>query len=57
MAANSSVSVKKKKLPKAPKFTASKPVWDAYEKKKKEVDAHNKRAESEMARRKKIKAK
>lgn len=49
-----SISLKLKKVPKKPKLTASKPVFDRYEKKKKEVDAHNKRVEGEKKRRKAI---
>jgi hypothetical protein len=52
--AASTISLKKRKAPKKPKITASKSTFDNYEKKKREVDAHNKKAESERARRKKI---
>lgn len=51
------ISVRKKKSPKKPNMKAPKSSWDRYEKKKKEVDAHNKRAEAELARRKRIASK
>ena len=48
---------KKRKLPKAPKLTASKEVWDNYEKKGMEVKKHNDAVEKEKDRRAKIKSK
>jgi hypothetical protein len=55
--AASTISLKTRKAPKKPKITASKSAFDNYEKKKREVDAHNKKAAAEKARRKKILAK
>lgn len=55
--ASANISMRKKKSPKAPKMTASKSTWDRYEMKKKEVDAHNKKVESEKARRQRIRQK
>lgn len=52
--AASTISLKKRKAPKKPKLTASKASFDSYEKRKREVDAHNKKAEAEKNRRKKI---
>jgi hypothetical protein len=50
-------SIRKKKLPKAPKLTTgSKKSWDTFDKKKKEVEAHNKKIEAEKSRREKIKS-
>lgn len=50
-------SLRKKKLPKAPKLTTgSKKSWDNFDKKKKEAEAYNKRVESEKSRREKIKS-
>ena len=50
-------SLKKKKLPKAPKMNASKSAWDNYAKRKKEVEAYNRGIETERKRREKLKTK
>lgn len=49
-----SQSLRKMKTPRKPKLKAAKSAFDNYEKRKREVDAHNKRVDAEINRRKKI---
>lgn len=47
-------SLKKRKAPKKPKLSASRKTIEAYAKKSKEVEAHNKSVDAEVASRKKL---